>query len=256
MSLQQSNSEDQGSSREGALPTRVRRGVEALLNERAAVASFLQKREEELVAGEYSELYEALRGWGESRPDLFECLGYLMAGSEQFADDVEADFGQEALGNIAEIQDRFIQLRSAILKIQLEQTYGLYNNDLEPELTNVDPGHTDGMPVMHIDLMSAEETLAECQVLPSTALECGARLLAQTAVVLEKRGCDWEELAAVEQHNLNKILNELPELFDKLPEGEPADAESPGEESRTQRLSQSYVDQLGDTEDEPTSYIY
>jgi hypothetical protein len=126
MSLQQSNSEYQGLSREGALPARVRSNVDALLNECAAVVSFLQERKEELVTGQYGELYDSLRNWGQSRPDLFECLGYLMVGSEQFADDIEADFGKEALGNVAEIQDRFISSRPAIRKVQAEQTYGLY----------------------------------------------------------------------------------------------------------------------------------
>jgi len=256
MSFQQPNTEDQDPSRESALPIRIQRGVETLLNERAAVALFLEERKKELAAGQYSELYEALQDWSQSRPELFEVLTLLMIGNEQFADDVEADFKKETLRNVAEIQDQFIQLRPAILKIQREQTHGLYNSYLMPELQNVNPGDADGIPVMQIGLMSGEETLVECRVSPSTALECGARLIAQTAGVLDQRSCDWGELAAVERHELNKVLNELPGLFDRLPEGEPTDVEFPKEGSGAQGPPQSYADRLVDTEDESRSYIH
>ena len=148
------SADDERTTQQG-LPEQLESKVEALLTQREAISAFLDKREQELAAGEYERLYTRLREWAANRPDIFTALAFSMSGNERFLQDVEASFGDEAVSVLSRFQKSHAPLTPALIKVFNEHTHDLYNDDIVPKLTDVNSGTVDGIPTMHLEFSSA-----------------------------------------------------------------------------------------------------
>ncbi|WP_324665838.1 hypothetical protein [Haloarcula sediminis] len=175
---------------------------------------------------------------------------------------MHSEFGGEALELLAEIQREFAGLRAPLSKVRSEEMYGLYNDPIIPKLRDIASGDSDGVPVMTVELSSGGETLTDCQIRPSSALQCGALLLQRAAYVMSERSCDREDLHDGERAAQDQMIHELGSIVEELPEpDEPVQAS--GEDTEQTHIasdslperSSVYADRLSEDEEEATSYI-
>jgi hypothetical protein len=254
--------DNRNDSDDSSLPEHLQRGLNTLLSQRYAVRSYLRERGREFVAGRHGTVHDELRQWSEYEPALFSVVALTLQGPEQFAEDVHSEFGDEALELLAELQREFAGLRAPLCKVRSEEMYGLYNDPIIPELRDTALGDSDGVPVMSVKLRSGGEALTDCQIRPSSALQCGAILLQQAVHVMSERSCDREDLHGGERAAQDRVIHELGKIVEELPEpdeseqvtGEDAKQIHMASDSLPERSS-VYADRLSEDEREATSYI-